>query len=96
MGSSLLLLGISIWLKYLELGAFKKRNRYLITFYLSLPEVFTFYNNVLLLVDSVHVKHKIFLSAIEYLPFSPGDTSKASFEEIIDRYFFQLSILTYH
>lgn len=34
---------------------------------------------------SVHVKYKIFLSAVEYLPFSPGDDSKGSFEEIIER-----------
>ncbi|KAJ0006916.1 hypothetical protein Pint_29213 [Pistacia integerrima] len=33
----------------------------------------------------VHVKYKIFLSAMEYLPFSPGDDSKGSFEEIIER-----------
>ncbi|KAJ9568502.1 hypothetical protein OSB04_004468 [Centaurea solstitialis] len=38
---------------------------------------------------SVHVRYKIFLSAIEYLPFSPGDSNgsfeKGSFEEIIER-----------
>ncbi|KAL5698662.1 hypothetical protein ACHQM5_029668 [Ranunculus cassubicifolius] len=34
---------------------------------------------------SVHVKHKIFLSAMEYIQFSPEDESKGSFEEIIDR-----------
>ncbi|KAK9281423.1 hypothetical protein L1049_004325 [Liquidambar formosana] len=34
---------------------------------------------------SAHVKYKIFLSAMEYLPFSPGDDSKGSFEEIIER-----------
>nr|XP_043615139.1 nuclear pore complex protein NUP107 isoform X2 [Erigeron canadensis] len=39
---------------------------------------------------SVHVRYKIFLSAIEYLPFSPGADSdcsfdKGSFEEIIER-----------
>ncbi|KAK9101593.1 hypothetical protein Scep_025023 [Stephania cephalantha] len=34
---------------------------------------------------SVHVKYKIFLSAMEYLPFSPEDDSKGSFEEIVDR-----------
>lgn len=34
---------------------------------------------------SVHVKYKIFLSAMEYLPFSPGDDAKGSFEEIIER-----------
>ncbi|KAI8026169.1 Nuclear pore complex protein NUP107 [Camellia lanceoleosa] len=33
----------------------------------------------------VHVKYKIFVSAIEYLPFSPGDDSKGSFEEIVER-----------
>ncbi|XP_058108684.1 nuclear pore complex protein NUP107 isoform X2 [Magnolia sinica] len=35
--------------------------------------------------DSVHVKYKLFLSAMEYLPFSPGDDSKGCFEDIIDR-----------
>ncbi|KAF5733486.1 nuclear pore complex protein [Tripterygium wilfordii] len=35
--------------------------------------------------SSVHVKHKIFVSALEYLPFSPGDDSKGSFEEIMER-----------
>ncbi|KAJ4958550.1 hypothetical protein NE237_025661 [Protea cynaroides] len=35
--------------------------------------------------SSVHVKYKIFLTAIEYLPFSPGDDSKGSFEEILER-----------
>ncbi|KAK1434256.1 hypothetical protein QVD17_11176 [Tagetes erecta] len=39
---------------------------------------------------SVHVRYKIYLSAIEYLPFSPGDHvdggfEKGSFEEIIER-----------
>lgn len=34
---------------------------------------------------SVRVKYKIFLSAMEYLPFSPGDEMKCSFEEIIER-----------
>lgn len=38
--------------------------------------------------NSVHVKYKIFLSAMEYLPFSLGDDSKGSFEEIIERYVF--------
>lgn len=43
---------------------------------------------------SVHVRYKIFLSAIEYLPFSPGDDSnasfeKGSFEEIIERFLFK-------
>ncbi|PIA42962.1 hypothetical protein AQUCO_02000426v1 [Aquilegia coerulea] len=33
----------------------------------------------------VSVKYKIFQSAMEYLPFSPEDDSKGSFEEIIDR-----------
>ncbi|PON93456.1 Nuclear pore protein [Trema orientale] len=37
------------------------------------------------LSSSVHVKYKIFLSAMEYLPFSAGDDSKGSFEEIIER-----------
>lgn len=35
--------------------------------------------------SSVHVKYKIFLSAMEYLPFSKGDDSKGSFEEITER-----------
>ncbi|XP_043705825.1 nuclear pore complex protein NUP107 [Telopea speciosissima] len=35
--------------------------------------------------SSVHVKYKIFLTAMEYLPFSPGDDSKGSFEEILER-----------
>ncbi|KAG8388433.1 hypothetical protein BUALT_Bualt02G0125400 [Buddleja alternifolia] len=35
--------------------------------------------------SSVHVRYKIFISAIEYLPFSPEDDSKGSFEEIIER-----------
>ncbi|KAI3463207.1 hypothetical protein Pfo_019870 [Paulownia fortunei] len=35
--------------------------------------------------SSVHVRYKIFLSAIEYLPFSSEDDSKGSFEEIIER-----------
>ncbi|XP_055836323.1 nuclear pore complex protein NUP107 [Solanum dulcamara] len=35
--------------------------------------------------SSVHVRYKIFLSAIEYLPFAPEDDSKGSFEEIIER-----------
>ncbi|KAK3198179.1 hypothetical protein Dsin_021594 [Dipteronia sinensis] len=35
--------------------------------------------------SSVHVKYKIFRSAMEYLPFSSGDDSKGSFEEIIQR-----------
>ncbi|XP_038898414.1 nuclear pore complex protein NUP107 [Benincasa hispida] len=36
------------------------------------------------LTSSVQVKYKIFLSAIEYLPFSPDGDSKGSFEEIIE------------
>ncbi|XP_010552251.1 PREDICTED: nuclear pore complex protein NUP107 [Tarenaya hassleriana] len=35
--------------------------------------------------SSVHVKCKIFLSAMEFLPFSPVDDSQGNFEEIIDR-----------
>ncbi|XVF27106.1 hypothetical protein REPUB_Repub14bG0078000 [Reevesia pubescens] len=35
--------------------------------------------------SSVHVKYKIFLSAMEYLPFSQGDDLKGRFEEIIER-----------
>lgn len=35
--------------------------------------------------SSVHVKHKIFRSAMEHLPFSFVDDSKGSFEEIIER-----------
>ncbi|XP_059287658.1 nuclear pore complex protein NUP107 isoform X1 [Lycium ferocissimum] len=35
--------------------------------------------------SSVRVRYKIFLSAIEYLPFAPEDDSKGSFEEIIER-----------
>ncbi|XP_047940183.1 nuclear pore complex protein NUP107 [Salvia hispanica] len=35
--------------------------------------------------SSVHVRYKIFISAIEYLPFSPDDDLKGSFEEIIER-----------
>lgn len=35
--------------------------------------------------SSVHVKYKIFLSAMEYLAFSSEDDSKGSFEEIIER-----------
>ncbi|GAB2268971.1 hypothetical protein Dimus_003906, partial [Dionaea muscipula] len=34
---------------------------------------------------SVHDKYKLFLSAVEHLPFSPGDDSRGSFEEIIER-----------
>ncbi|KAF8379915.1 hypothetical protein HHK36_027380 [Tetracentron sinense] len=35
--------------------------------------------------ESVRIKYKIFLSAMAYLPFSPGDDTKGSFEEIIER-----------
>ncbi|KAJ1276589.1 hypothetical protein BS78_05G226100 [Paspalum vaginatum] len=35
--------------------------------------------------SSLHTMHKLFLSAVEYLPFSSGDASKACFEEIIER-----------
>ncbi|XP_057746155.1 nuclear pore complex protein NUP107 [Arachis stenosperma] len=35
--------------------------------------------------SSVHVKYKIFLSAIEYLPFSSEDDSTGNFEDIIER-----------
>ncbi|XP_020240328.1 nuclear pore complex protein NUP107 [Cajanus cajan] len=35
--------------------------------------------------SSVHVKYKIFLSAMEYLPFSSMDDSKGNFEDIIER-----------
>nr|XP_016436116.1 PREDICTED: nuclear pore complex protein NUP107-like [Nicotiana tabacum] len=35
--------------------------------------------------SSVRVRYKIFLSAIEYLPFAPEDDSKGSFEDIIER-----------
>ncbi|KAL1212084.1 Nuclear pore complex protein [Cardamine amara subsp. amara] len=35
--------------------------------------------------SSVHVKYKIFMSAMEYLPFSPVDDSQGNFEEIVDR-----------
>ena len=41
---------------------------------------------IMVFANSVHVKYKIFLSAMEYLPFSSGDDSKGSFEEIIERY----------
>ncbi|KAG2563843.1 hypothetical protein PVAP13_8KG368602 [Panicum virgatum] len=34
---------------------------------------------------SLHTMYKLFLSAVEYLPFSSGDASKACFEEIIER-----------
>lgn len=49
---------------------------------------------MLLNVNSVRVRHKIFLSAIEYLPFAPGDHLKGSFEEIVERltYLFQLLV----
>ncbi|KAJ6827274.1 vicilin-like seed storage protein [Iris pallida] len=35
--------------------------------------------------SSMHVKYKLFLAAIEYLPFSSEDVSKASFEDIVER-----------
>ncbi|KAL9304256.1 hypothetical protein ACSQ67_021519 [Phaseolus vulgaris] len=35
--------------------------------------------------SSVHVKYKIFLSAMEYLPFSSVDDSKGNFEDITER-----------
>nr|XP_029118750.1 nuclear pore complex protein NUP107 isoform X2 [Elaeis guineensis] len=35
--------------------------------------------------SSMHVKYKLFLSAMEYLPFSSGDDNKASFEDIMER-----------
>nr|CAB3492127.1 unnamed protein product [Digitaria exilis] len=35
--------------------------------------------------NSLHTMYKLFLSAVEYLPFSSGDPSKACFEEIIER-----------
>ncbi|CAN6381913.1 unnamed protein product [Urochloa humidicola] len=35
--------------------------------------------------SSLHTMYKLFLSAVEYLPFSSGDASKACFEEIIER-----------
>lgn len=35
--------------------------------------------------SSVHVKYKLFLSAMEYLPFSSRDDTKASFEDIMER-----------
>ncbi|KAI0493389.1 hypothetical protein KFK09_023505 [Dendrobium nobile] len=35
--------------------------------------------------SSIQIKHKLFRSAIEYLPFSMEDQSKASFEDIIER-----------
>lgn len=36
--------------------------------------------------NSLHTMYKLFLSAVEYLPFSSGDPSKACFEEIIERF----------
>jgi len=36
--------------------------------------------------NSLHTMYKLFLSAVEYLPFSSGDASKACFEEIIERF----------
>ncbi|WZZ62261.1 hypothetical protein YC2023_062368 [Brassica napus] len=38
-----------------------------------------------LILHIVHVKYKIFLSAMEYLPFSHVDDSQGNFEEIVDR-----------
>nr|CAB3490441.1 unnamed protein product [Digitaria exilis] len=38
-----------------------------------------------LIVNILHTMYKLFLSAVEYLPFSSGDPSKACFEEIIER-----------
>ncbi|KAL6653596.1 hypothetical protein ACP70R_008520 [Stipagrostis hirtigluma subsp. patula] len=35
--------------------------------------------------SSLHTMYKLFLSAVEYLPFSSTDASKACFEEIIER-----------
>jgi len=35
--------------------------------------------------SSLHTMYKLFLSAVEYLPFSSDDASKACFEEIIER-----------
>jgi len=50
---------------------------------------------MLKLVNSVHVKYKLFLSAVEYLPFSPGDESRGSFQEIIERYIVSLWSVTW-
>jgi hypothetical protein len=36
--------------------------------------------------NSLHNMYKLFLSAVEYLPFSSLDASKASCEEIIERF----------
>jgi hypothetical protein len=41
----------------------------------------------------IFVKYKIFLSAMEYLPFSPGDGSKGSFEEIMERYLYHFFVI---
>ncbi|KAG8090488.1 hypothetical protein GUJ93_ZPchr0011g26904 [Zizania palustris] len=35
--------------------------------------------------SSLHTMYKLFLSAVEYLPFSSGDPSKACLEEVIER-----------
>ncbi|XP_073021989.1 nuclear pore complex protein NUP107 [Primulina eburnea] len=35
--------------------------------------------------SSVHVRYKIFISAIEYLPFSSEDDSRGNFKQILDR-----------
>ncbi|KAL5160669.1 Nuclear pore complex protein NUP107 [Glycine soja] len=49
----------------------------------------TFKDKILSVGDNilhfVHVKYKIFLSAMEYLPFSSMDDSKGNFEDIIQR-----------
>jgi hypothetical protein len=36
--------------------------------------------------NSLHTMYKLFLSAVEYLPFSSDNVSKACFEEIIERF----------
>lgn len=58
---------------------------------LSMSVDTTFNAFLMFYVYSVHVRYKIFLSAIEYLPFSPGDDvdngfEKGSFEEIVERF----------
>ncbi|XP_073009104.1 nuclear pore complex protein NUP107 [Typha latifolia] len=35
--------------------------------------------------SSVHIKHKLFLTAVEYLPFALENESKACFEDIVER-----------
>lgn len=37
--------------------------------------------------------YKLFLSAVEYLPFSSDDASKACFEDIIERFVGRLNML---